>query len=195
MGAQADLIASLADLDLGIQPSALQKVAPMSELILKERLELLSHLKDAGFPLTQRQKVANLLASAKREGRIVMEARAASTDVSDPAAPGGSSKCSPPAGITSIKLTPGHHCRVWVISDAHSDHPANLAWIKTRLPARVPKVFDVCVCAGDVSDNADTLRETLGNLMDRFDAVVFTAGNHDVVSRCHRMPSNAIECH
>ena len=162
MGAQADLIASLADLDLGIEPSALQKVAPMSELILKERLELLSHLKDAGFPLTQRQKVANLLASAKREGRIVMEARCAatSTDVSDPAAPDGSAKCSPPAGITSIKLTPGYHCRVWIISDAHSDHPANLAWIKTRLPARVPKAFDVCVCAGDVSDNADTLQQT-----------------------------------
>ena len=182
MGAQADLVSSLADLKLDVSPSVLEKVAPMHELLLKERLELLSHLKDVGLPLTQRQKLANALASAKREGRIVLTSK--QPDISDPkdaAMPSGSGKCSPPTGITTIKLSPGCYCRVWVISDAHSDHPANLAWIKTRLPERAPKAFDVCVCAGDVSDNADTLRETLTVLKERFEVVVFTAGNHDVV--------------
>ena len=52
----------------------------------------------------------------------------------------------------------GKPCRVFVISDVHTDAPANLDWLHSRCRRAVATagpggVVDVCVCAGDISDN------------------------------------------
>lgn len=150
----------------------------LEELIDLERLALLSRLKEAGLPLAQRQKVANGLATAKREGRI----GSAPADVSDPPSLSRPDPhpAQPFALCARVALPTGKHIRVYAISDAHCDHPANLQWLKTRLPERSEGAFDVCLCAGDVSDNETTLTASLRVLKDRFDEVVFVAGNHEI---------------
>lgn len=193
MGAQAPagadtLISSLSDLQIGISQEVLSKVSPLGELCNLERLELLAHLKAAGLPLSQRQQVANALGSAKRHGRILLHPPPPTLpDMSDSGAGSSASatrlpcgKLKPAPGVTTVKLDAKQHCRIWVISDAHSDHPSNWEWIKTRLPRRAANAFDVCLCAGDVSDRMEVLSETLKVLKSRFDEVVFAAGNHDV---------------
>ena len=170
-----------------------------------DRLGLLTHLKSIGLPLSQRQALANGLARAKREGRVVVQQPAPTSSVhptplqeetldrgATPTAPLQETKVAPPAGINSVTIAPGKHCRVFVISDAHADHPANLDWIRTKLPERVDGAFDVCLCAGDVSDKLDMLEEVFRILKFRFDEVVFAAGNHDVVR--HRGPHRARAC-
>ena len=156
----------------------------LSELALLERLPLLKQLQAAGLSLPERQAFANALLKAKREGALHPQecAPAATLDVSDPAiaSASASGKPSPPSGITCTALAPGEYCRIFVISDAHADHPANLEWIQTRLPARAANAFDVCLCAGDLSDTPDTLNQALHILKSRFHEVVFTAGNHEL---------------
>ena len=163
-----------ADVELKLSTMSLSKAATM------ERLPLLKDLQAAGLTLPQRQAVANSLFKAKREG-LLIEPSSPALGVSDPepAAPTGD-KLRPPPGIRSVTLKPGEHCRIFVISDAHADHPANLDWIKTRLPPRVPGAFDVCVCAGDVSDTPATLCLALAILKQHFSEVVFTPGNHEL---------------
>jgi hypothetical protein len=56
----------------------------------------------------------------------------------------------------------------------------NLQWLKAKLPDRAPGAFDVCLCAGDVSDNLDVLKEALAVLTARFNETFFVAGNHDL---------------
>jgi len=151
-----------------------------------ERLELLSALKVAGLPLGARQKVANGLAAAKREGRLVAPSLRNLTprqlDLSDDAqAPAAAEhKAAPSPGIASTHVPVGQHIRVFVISDAHSDYAVNLQWLKAKLPDRAPGAFDVCLCAGDVSDNLDVLKEALAVLTARFNETFFVAGNHDL---------------
>eukprot|EP00966_Prymnesium_polylepis_P197117 4568033-Prymnesium_polylepis.1 len=55
-----------------------------------------------------------------------------------------------------------------------------MEWLQSRLPARRDGAFDVCLCAGDVSDKEEVLLKTLGMLTNRFDEVLFALGNHDV---------------
>jgi hypothetical protein len=177
IGCLADL---LAELSVGPQITSQLDSIQLGELLELERLALLARLKTAEVPLGQRQKIANLLSSAKREGRIRLKidkppSTPRTADVCQPSA-----KAMPPKGVASTALGSGQHCRVFVISDAHSDHKANLEWIKTRLPAPRADAFDVCLCAGDVSDNPETLRESLGIFKRRFDEVVFAAGNHEL---------------
>jgi predicted phosphodiesterase len=169
-------------LDLGPSVAAQLDAFELDDLVDLERLALLSRLQSAGLPLGARQKVANTLSCAKREGRIGPKPAAppATPSTADVCQPSPASKAAPPPGVATASPGTGRHCRVWVISDAHSDHKANLEWIKTRLPARRADAFDVCLVAGDVCDNPEVLRESLAIFKARFDEVVFTAGNHDV---------------
>ncbi|CAD7696768.1 unnamed protein product [Ostreobium quekettii] len=67
---------------------------------------------------------------------------------------------------------------VYAISDLHTDHEENLAWVK-RLP-RGRHGNDVLIVAGDVSDDMRIFRETMAELVDRFGHVAFVPGNHEL---------------
>ncbi len=70
---------------------------------------------------------------------------------------------------------------VYVISDLHTDHAANLRWVE-QLQAPPPRRgrLNVLLLAGDVSHDLRLLRRTLELLVERYDRVVFVIGNHDV---------------
>ncbi|KAJ8605130.1 hypothetical protein CTAYLR_000453 [Chrysophaeum taylorii] len=71
--------------------------------------------------------------------------------------------------------------RLWVLSDVHTDRPSNFGWLEKHLVAcGDEQYFDVLVCAGDVASRADVFRKTMALFTSRFDAVVLTAGNHDL---------------
>lgn len=149
----------------------------LSDWLALDRLSLLAELKTHGIGLAQRQTIANGLAKAKREGRVD-EPTGPQATLSPPAPAQETVRETPQ--ITRVTLAPQQHCRVFAISDIHCDHPSNMAWLKASLPKRVPGAFDVCLCAGDVSDRESVLAEALALLKVRFDEVVFTAGNHEV---------------
>jgi 3',5'-cyclic AMP phosphodiesterase CpdA len=73
--------------------------------------------------------------------------------------------------------------RVFVVSDLHTDYPENMDWVR-RLPAEVgagegPGV-DALVVAGDVAETRDNFARTMEVLRDRFGAVFYVPGNHDL---------------
>jgi len=159
----------------GITTGPPEAAGTLADLVSLQRLPLLAHLKAVGLPLAQRQKVANTLACAMREGRV-----AVGHEQLHPTGHTSRHKAAPPAGIESISLASGQHCRVFAQSDVHADAPANFEWIKSKLPARSHGAFDVCLLAGDLSDNDERLREALAVLKARFDEVIFAAGNHEL---------------
>lgn len=159
--------------------------ATLQDWLALDRLTLLAELKALGLGLATRQSVANALAKAKREGRLaepellveaVPEKRPPNLSIvrnlSKPF------ESLPPC--TEVALNSSQSCRVFIISDIHCDNPSNMAWLKANLPARTADAFDVCICAGDVSDKDEVLSEALQVLRARFDEVLFTVGNHDV---------------
>ena len=192
-----DILSTLEPLDTAVARQLTQ--LNMASLLELERLALLAKFKEAGLSLAQRQKLANALACAKREGRIVSQPVplmsapslhrdfAAAVVVATPEESDTSvvtqvvpSKLAPPSGIASVTVPARKQPRVFVTSDLHTDHGVNFEWLRSHLPERHPDGFDVCVCAGDISDNVDILRDTLLLLKGRFDAVVYVPGNHDL---------------
>lgn len=185
--------------------SPLESESLREGLLALPRLQQLSTLKSFGVSkLAERQSIANAISKAVREGKMVgvtlgSSAIVASSSgvlppVSPPAPPppeaampvhrssavAAATPASANDGIATVTLLPGYHCRLFVISDVHADHAANLQWLEEKLPARTPNAFDVILCPGDVSDREPVLRATLELLKGRFDEVVFTAGNHDI---------------
>lgn len=155
------------------------------------RQGILDKLKAIEIKLSDRQAVANLLSKAERDGRL-HTARTA------PHGAPSSSSFTVPAGVGAIYLPEQKQTvRVFAISDIHSDHPANMSWLKQQLPARRADTFDVLLCAGDVSDKEEVREEAFMVLKDRFDEIVFTIGNHDVRSTiyCSRLRLPAAASH
>lgn len=74
----------------------------------------------------------------------------------------------------------GQRCRVFIISDVHADHAQNRRWLAKKMPAKKEGCFDVCIIAGDVSDDLKVLGQVLQTLKGRFAEVMFTAGNHEL---------------
>ena len=68
---------------------------------------------------------------------------------------------------------------LWAISDVHTDHAANLAWLR-RMCARDAFRRDGLILAGDVSSRFSILRETLELCKSAFAEVSFVVGNHDL---------------
>ncbi|KAH8098920.1 calcineurin-like phosphoesterase [Aureococcus anophagefferens] len=84
--------------------------------------------------------------------------------------------------VARVAVPAGADLRVHVLSDLHTDRPANVAWLERHLrPQR--SCFEVLLCAGDVSNVDAKVRATLELLAARYDAVVFTPGNHDLWAR------------
>nr|CAD1836245.1 unnamed protein product [Ananas comosus var. bracteatus] len=71
--------------------------------------------------------------------------------------------------------------RVFVVSDLHTDYPENMAWVR-RL-SRAWHGGDVLVVAGDVAETYKNFVSTMAELKERFGAVFFVPGNHDLWCR------------
>ena len=73
--------------------------------------------------------------------------------------------------------------RVFVVSDLHTDYPENMDWVR-RLPAEVGagkgQGVDALVVAGDVAETRDNFARTMEVLRERFAAVFYVPGNHDL---------------
>ena len=142
----------------------------LSELSSLARPAMLTKLKALGVTkLGDRQALASGLAKAVRLGRICQNATK----------PVQIHRCDA-AGFAEVQLQPGQHCRVFCISDVHTDHKDNMQWLRAHCPPRKPLTFDVLLCPGDISDDPDILIEALKVFKGRFDEVVFTVGNHDL---------------
>ncbi|XP_062201297.1 uncharacterized protein LOC133903847 [Phragmites australis] len=79
---------------------------------------------------------------------------------------------------------PAPRTRVFVVSDLHTDYPANMDWVR-RLPAEVGARVggggvDALVVAGDVAETRDNFVRTMKVLRERFGAVCYVPGNHDL---------------
>lgn len=169
----AELLESLALAELAAQLEHEQLEAWANE----ERVALLARLKQLGLSLKDRQAIANGVSRARREGRIVQAGLSqGSTNgnverTQGPAAPASATttsdeKCTPAPGIDIIDIESVDKAgvafvRIFVTSDLHCDHPANMEWLRTHLPHRRDATFDVCLCAGDVSDKHHVLQEAL----------------------------------
>ncbi len=68
--------------------------------------------------------------------------------------------------------------RILAISDLHVDYDENRRWLY-ELP-RHEYSDDILILAGDISHETGLLAEALAELGQRFRAVVFTPGNHDL---------------
>ncbi|MET1255411.1 metallophosphoesterase family protein [Aliikangiella maris] len=72
--------------------------------------------------------------------------------------------------------------RVFAVSDLHVDYLENKKWV-ARL-SNFDYQQDVLILAGDLTDNLPLLGETLSWLVDKFNAVFYVPGNHELwVSR------------
>eukprot|EP00755_Sulcionema_specki_P008043 Sspe_Gene.39872::Locus_19222_Transcript_2_3_Confidence_0.500_Length_4696::g.39872::m.39872 len=73
--------------------------------------------------------------------------------------------------------------RVWAVSDMHVDHKENMRWLET-LPEfdedGVPYSTGILICAGDVCTKIEMLRKALVLMRDRFQAVFYCVGNHEL---------------
>jgi 3',5'-cyclic AMP phosphodiesterase CpdA len=75
--------------------------------------------------------------------------------------------------------------RVFVVSDLHTDYPDNMEWVR-QLPAEVGArrgeegAVDALVVAGDVAETRDNFARTMAVLRERFGAVFYVPGNHDL---------------
>jgi metallophosphoesterase superfamily enzyme len=69
------------------------------------------------------------------------------------------------------------------VSDLHTDYPENMEWVR-RLPAQVGagegRGVDALVVAGDVAETRDNFARTMEVLRERFAAVFYVPGNHDL---------------
>lgn len=68
--------------------------------------------------------------------------------------------------------------RLWAVSDIHTDSRENWEWAQGLSDTDYAK--DALIVAGDVSHHARVIEGTLRTLAQKFDAVFFTPGNHDL---------------
>jgi 3',5'-cyclic AMP phosphodiesterase CpdA len=68
--------------------------------------------------------------------------------------------------------------RCWAVSDLHVDYAGNLRWVEAL--SREDYTDDALLLPGDLSADEGLQERVLRGLADRFAAVFFTPGNHDV---------------
>lgn len=70
---------------------------------------------------------------------------------------------------------------MFVVSDLHTDYPENMDWVRRlEVGARDAGGVDALVVAGDVAETRDNFARTMEALRDRFEAVFYVPGNHDL---------------
>lgn len=89
----------------------------------------------------------------------------------------------PQAALPAAARAEAATTRVFVVSDLHTDYPENMDWVR-RLPAEVGagkgQGVDALVVAGDVAETRDNFARTMEVLRERFAAVFYVPGNHDL---------------
>lgn len=80
--------------------------------------------------------------------------------------------------------------KVFVVSDVHSDHDANMDWLRGLSATQYKQ--DTLICAGDVTDNLEIFQTSMSLLKDKFGDVFFVPGNHDLW--CRRKEDNVRFC-
>lgn len=68
--------------------------------------------------------------------------------------------------------------RLFTVSDVHVDYAKNLRWVKQL--SDVDFKNDLLILAGDLSDKFELALETLNLFKDKFKAIAFLPGNHDI---------------
>ena len=68
--------------------------------------------------------------------------------------------------------------RLFAISDVHADMEPNRLWLEGLSDQAYQQ--DALIVAGDVSEDLETIHETLATLVTKFQRVFFTPGNHDL---------------
>ncbi|XP_066381017.1 uncharacterized protein [Miscanthus floridulus] len=91
--------------------------------------------------------------------------------------------CAAAAPAPQVAVPAAATTRVFVVSDLHTDYPENMDWVR-RLPAEVGagkgQGVDALVVAGDVAETRDNFARTMEVLRERFAAVFYVPGNHDL---------------
>lgn len=72
----------------------------------------------------------------------------------------------------------GERVRIYALSDLHVDYDENFSWLENLSPSAFQS--DVLIVAGDVSEDLEKLKRTFQRLQNKFAAVCFTPGNHDL---------------
>ena len=176
-------ISSIADLVDGSKVAHLADTladASLQEFAKLQRAEILSKLKALNIGLADRQSFANLIGKASREGSLAPAAKELSASIIAAGGPAASRvKCPVPPNMDVVTVSVSKRVRIFIISDVHTDHAANMEWLKARLPPRTATGFDVLLCPGDVSDKPEVRAAMFEVATSHFDEVVFTVGNHD----------------
>ena len=69
--------------------------------------------------------------------------------------------------------------RLFAVSDLHVDHPENRAVVDELRPS---SPGDWLVVGGDVADSPDAVESALKGLCERFERVIWTPGNHELLA-------------
>mmetsp|Transcript_10919 Transcript_10919/g.15629 ORF Transcript_10919/g.15629 Transcript_10919/m.15629 type:complete len:420 (+) Transcript_10919:35-1294(+) len=69
--------------------------------------------------------------------------------------------------------------RIYCLSDLHSDHSANLQWLKDEIEKSSLCEKDLIIVAGDISHDYDRFRETIQILQSKDSTIAFCSGNHE----------------
>lgn len=79
------------------------------------------------------------------------------------------------------RATSTRKLEAYAISDLHTDHPDNMKWVKShcKMMQGQKEVIRVLLVAGDISDDIDTLKETLSLLQEHY-ICIFIPGNHEL---------------
>ena len=143
-----------------------------------ERVLFLQHLKSVGVAkLSERQKLANACGQVQRMGRLggrASQEAALATMLMQARQRGDLELVQRLEGSLTTSS-----CRVWALSDIHTDRPANMDWI-TNLGVDESYASDTLILAGDVSDDPKIMRATLSSLASTFKEIFFCPGNHDL---------------
>jgi len=141
-----------------------QALLELVNILERSRLELLQHLRDLGIEkLAERQRLANGLGKAHREGRVGFQAPLQPIEAPRPAPLA-------PAKKRERKL--------YAVSDLHWDHEANQSWLH-RIPDG-SHMDDAIIVAGDITHKMDMFRDCLTCFKLKFGEVFWVAGNHDL---------------
>lgn len=83
------------------------------------------------------------------------------------------------AGCENVTYLPPHIQRVLCLSDLHTDHVDNIAWLANRTRRGDISQNDLLVVAGDISHDLNRIEESLALLLKTNATVLFVAGNHE----------------
>lgn len=80
-------------------------------------------------------------------------------------------------------------CRVYLVSDLHTDHYTNLEIIKSWNVHKIGNESNILIIAGDISSKLSLIRETFEIVKNKFDSIIYVPGNNEVPLSFHKFSS------